>query len=58
MKTEKTGTGNITQKIALDIIKKYKKIIKINKKNIILFAYHQGKVLKKFKANRSLVEQF
>ena len=58
MKTEKTGTGNITQKIALDIIKKYKKIIKINKKNIMFFAYHQEKVLKKIKANRSLVEQF
>ena len=36
----------------LNIIKGYEDIIKKNKKNIICFAYQQGKVFKKFKENR------
>ena len=46
---------------AMDIIKEYKDIIKKNKKNIKLFPYQEGKVLRKFKENRKLkssVEQF
>ena len=34
---------------AMDIIKEYKDIIKKNKKNIKLFPYQEGKVLRKFK---------
>ena len=38
---------------ALNIIKKYTDIIKKKKqRNIICFAYQQGKVFKKFKENR------
>ena len=43
---------------AVNIIKEYEDIIK---KNIIFFAYQQGKVFKKFKENRkfkSLVKRF
>ena len=46
---------------AMDIIKEYKYIIKTNKKNIIFYAYQQGKVFIKFNENgksKSLVEQF
>ena len=47
---------------AIDFIKKYEEdIIKTNKKNVIFFAYQQGKVFRKFKENRkfkNLVEQF
>ena len=46
---------------AVNIIKEYKDIIKTNKKNIIFFAYQQGKVFRKFKENRkfnSLIKQF
>ena len=47
---------------ALNIIKECEDIIIItNRKNIICFAYQQGKVLKKFKENRkfkNLAEQF
>ena len=47
---------------AMDFIKKYEEdIIKTNKKNVIFFAYQQGKVFRKFKENRkfkNLVEQF
>ena len=46
---------------AKDIIKEYKDIIKTNQKNVLLFAYSQGKVFRKFKENRkfeSFVEQF
>ena len=39
----------------MDIIKEYENIIRTNKKNIIFFAYQQGKIFRKFK---SLVEQF
>ena len=44
----------------MNVIKKYEDIIKTNKKNII-FAYHQGKIVRKFKENnkfKSLIEQF
>ena len=43
------------------IIKECENIIKKNKKNIIRFAYEQGKIFKKFKENakfKDLVEQF
>ena len=46
---------------ALNIIKECEYIIKTNRKNIIYFAYQQGKVLKKFKEKRkfkNLAEQF
>ena len=46
---------------ALHIIKECEDIIKANRKNIICFAYQQGKVFKKFKENRkfkNLTEQF
>ena len=46
---------------AVNIIKEYKDIIKSHKKNIIFFAYQQGKVFRKFKENRkfnSLFKQF
>ena len=46
---------------AMDIINEYKDIVKENRKNIIFFAYQQGKSFRKFKENRefkSLVEQF
>ena len=46
---------------AVNIIKEYKDIIKTNKKNIIFFAYQQGKVFRKFKENgkfNSLIKQF
>ena len=46
---------------AMGITKKYKDIIKTNQKNIIFFAYQQGKVFRTFKENgkfKSLVEQF
>ena len=36
---------------AMNIIKEYQDIIKINKKNIIFFAYQQGKVFRRFKEN-------
>ena len=45
----------------MKIIEEYENIIKTNKKNIILFAYEQGKIFKKFKEDRkfkNLVEQF
>ena len=45
----------------MKIIEEYQNVIKTNKKNIILFAYKQGKIFKKFKKDRklkSLVEQF
>ena len=43
------------------IIKECENIIKKNKKNIIRFAYEQGKIFKKFKKNakfKDLVKQF
>ena len=43
------------------IIKECENIIKKNKKNIIRFAYEQGKIFKKFKENakfKDLVKQF
>ena len=46
---------------AVNIIKEYEDITKTNKKNIIFFAYQQGKVFRKFKENRkfkSLVKRF
>ena len=46
---------------AMDIVKKYEDMIKTNKKNIIFFAFQQGKIFEKFKENRkskSLIEQF
>ena len=46
---------------AMDIIKEYEDIIKTNKKNIIFFAYQEGKVCRKFKENRkikSLLDRF
>ena len=46
---------------AMKIIEEYENIIKTNKKNVILFAYEQGKIFKKFKEDRkfkNLVEQF
>ena len=46
---------------AMDIIKEYENIIRTNKKNIIFFAYQQGKIFRKFKERRKfkiLVEQF
>ena len=47
---------------AMGITKEYEDIIKTNKKkNIILFAYQQGKVFRKFKENRrskSLLQRF
>ena len=39
---------------AVNIIKEYEDIIKTNNKNIISFAYQQGKVFRKFKENRKL----
>ena len=45
----------------MKIIEEYENIIKTNKKNIILFAYKQGKIFKKIKEGRkfkNLVEQF
>ena len=39
---------------AIDIIKKREDLFKTNKKNIIFFAYQQGKVFRKFKENRNL----
>ena len=38
----------------VNIIKEYEDIIKTNNKNIISFAYQQGKVFRKFKENRKL----
>ena len=46
---------------AINIIKEYQDIIKTNKKNIIFFAYQQGKVFKRFKENenfKNLLERF
>ena len=46
---------------AMGIIKKYEDTIKTNKKNIIFFAYKQGKGFSKLKEDRkfkSLVKQF
>ena len=37
---------------AMKIIKEYENIIKINKKNIILLAFEQGKIFKKFEEDR------
>ena len=37
---------------AMDIVKKYEDMIKTNKKNIIFFAFQQGKIFEKFKENR------
>ena len=37
---------------AMDIIKEYKYIIKTNKKNIIFYAYQQGKVFVKCNENK------
>ena len=48
-------------KEAVDVIKEYEDIIKTNKKNIIFFAYQQGKLFRKFKENKqfkSLIKQF
>ena len=45
----------------MKIIKECKNIIKTNKKEIIGFAYEQGKIFKKFKKDtkfKNLVEQF
>ena len=39
-------------KEAVDVIKEYEDIIKTNKKNIIFFAYQQGKLFRKFKENK------
>ena len=38
---------------AIDIIKEQKDIIKTDQKNIILFAYQQGKVFRKCKKNKN-----
>ena len=46
---------------AMKIIKEYENIIKTNKKNIICFAYKQGKIFKMFKKDtkfKNLAEQF
>ena len=53
--------ANIVQSYeeAMDIIKEDEDIIKTNKKNVILFAYQQDQVFRKFKKNKkfkSLVE--
>ena len=37
---------------AINIIKEYEDIIKTNKRNVIFFAYQQGKVFRKFTENR------
>ena len=37
---------------AMDIIKEYKYIIKTNKKNIIFYAYQQGKIFVKCNENK------
>ena len=37
---------------AINIIKEYEDITKTNKRNVIFFAYQQGKVSRKFKKNR------
>ena len=45
----------------MKIIEQYENIIKTNEKNMILFAYKQGKIFEKFKEDRkfkNLVEQF
>ena len=45
----------------MNIIKEYEDIIQTNKKNVIFFAYQQGKNYRQFQENRkfkSLVEQF
>ena len=39
---------------AMNIIKEHEDIIKTNKKNLICFAYQQGKVFRKFKENRKI----
>ena len=36
----------------MKIVEEYENIIKTNKKNIILFAYKQGKIFKKIKEGR------
>ena len=46
---------------AMNIIEEYENIIQTNKKNIMRFAYQQGKVFRKFNENRkfkNLVEKF
>ena len=46
---------------AVNLIKECENMIKTNKKNIIHFAYEQGKIFKKFKKDtkfKNLVEQF
>ena len=46
---------------AVNIVKEYEDIIKTDKKNIIYFAYQQGKVFRTFKKNtrfKSLVKRF
>ena len=46
---------------AMKIIEEYESVIKTNKKDIMHFAYEQGKFFKKFKEDRkfkNLVEQF
>ena len=40
---------------SMGIIKKYKDTIKINKKNIIFFAYKQGKVFSKLKEDLKIL---
>ena len=45
----------------MNVIKEYEDIIKRKKKNIMIFAYHQNKIVRKFKENnkfKSLIEQF
>ena len=46
---------------AMNIIEEYENIIQTNKKNIMRFAYQQGKVFREFNENRkfkNLVEKF
>ena len=46
---------------AMNIIEEYENIIQTNKKNIMRFAYQQGKVFRKFNENRkfkNLVKKF
>ena len=46
---------------AMNIMEEYENIIQTNKKNIMRFAYQQGKVFREFNENRkfkNLVEKF
>ena len=41
---------------AADIIKKYKQILRIKRKGIIVVAFHQGKVFKRLKEKNKIIE--